>query len=284
MSEQSEHFADIKHKLLRSEDLPTIPALHQKILKLVKTDNYSVDEVGDLIERDHVLASKLLKLVNSPFYGLFGHIASVSRGIMLLGANVIHGFVMSATLFDAKDSSLLGLWDHSYCCSSVAGYIAKRLDMKSVEDTMTGALLHDLGKVLIRRQLPEETLEIEEASRSKRITTLEAEKKVLDMSHDEVGVWLADHWNLPGITMDIIGFHHKPSLCSKHPKETAIVHLSDIIVKGIGVTGSADSFVPELDEAGLNNLGLAEEDVLDIVDEVVYMVEDDEMFSNYLTQ
>lgn len=283
MSEQSEHFDEIKRKLLHSKELPTIPALHQKILKLVKSDDYSVDAVGELIERDQVLASTLLKLVNSPFYGLFGHVASVSRGIMLLGANVIHGFVMSATLFNSNDKSLLGLWDHSYCCSSVAGYIAKRLEIKSVEDTMTGALLHDLGKVLIRRQLPEETLEIEEASRSHRTTILAAEKKVIDISHDEVGVWLAGQWNLPGITKDIIGYHHRPALCSQHPKEAAIVHLSDIIIKGLGITGSADTFVPELDEAGLNNLGLSEEDVLDIVAEVVYRLEDDEMFSIYLT-
>jgi hypothetical protein len=60
--------------------------------------------------------------------------------------------------------------------------------------------------------------------------------------------------------------------------------LSDIIIKGIGVTGDTDSFVPELDEAGLNNLGISESDILDIVAEVVCMVEDDEMFSKYLTE
>lgn len=280
----SEQFEEIHNRLLRSKDLPTIPVVHRQILKLMADENYSVDTVGELIERDQVLASRLLKLVNSPFYGLYGHIPSVSRGIMLLGANLVKGCVMSATLFDTADKSLSGLWDHSYCCSTVAAYIAKRLGMKTVEEVMTGALLHDLGKILIRRQLPEEALLIEGASRSHKISTMNAEEMVIGTSHDVVGLWLAEQWNLPAIIRDMIGYHHRPGLCTRHPREAAIVHLSDIILKGIGITGSADIFIHELDEKGLNNLGISEEDVLDIVAEVIYKLEADEMLSKYLTQ
>jgi putative nucleotidyltransferase with HDIG domain len=258
--------------------------IHQKIVNILKKSNYSEADISDLIERDQVLASKLLKLVNSPFYGVFGRVSSIPRATMLLGAKLLNGFIMSATLFDSTDKSTVGLWDHSYCCSTVAGYIAKRLNIKTAEEVMTGALLHDLGKVLIRRQLPEETLAIEEAAKSNRITTLDAEKMVIGMSHDEVGIWLAEQWNLPKIIKDLIGYHHSPGLCSEHPKEAAIVHLSDIIIKGIGITGSSDSYVPALDDKALTSLALSEDDVMDIVTEVVCKVETDEMFLKYLPQ
>jgi len=276
--------SELFDRLLRSKDLPTIPVLHQQIVTLIKKDNYSENDVAGLLEKDQVMASKLLKLVNSPFYGVFGRVASVKRATMLLGANLLNGFVMSATLFNSNDKSVLGLWDHSYCCSTVAGYMAKRLGLKTAEEVMTGALLHDLGKVLIRRQLPEETLAIEEAAKSNRITTLDAEKMVIGISHAEVGIWLAEQWNLPKIISDLIGYHHSPSLCSGHLKEAAIVHISDIIVKGIGITSSADLFVPPLDEKALTILALSEEDLMDIVTEIVHKVETDEMFSKYLPQ
>jgi len=276
--------SELFDRLLRSKDLPTIPVIHQKIVNILKKSNYSEADISDLIERDQVLASKLLKLVNSPFYGVFGRVSSIPRATMLLGAKLLNGFIMSATLFDSTDKSTVGLWDHSYCCSTVAGYIAKRLNIKTAEEVMTGALLHDLGKVLIRRQLPEETLAIEEAAKSNRITTLDAEKMVIGMSHDEVGIWLAEQWNLPKIIKDLIGYHHSPGLCSEHPKEAAIVHLSDIIIKGIGITGSSDSYVPALDDKALTSLALSEDDVMDIVTEVVCKVETDEMFLKYLPQ
>lgn len=273
---------EIKQRLLNSKDLPTIPAIHTQVLKMIEDINYDVESVGNLIEKDQVLSSKLLKLVNSPFYGLYGNVASIKRAIILLGANLIRGLALSTALFDSADKSLPGLWDHSYCCSTVAGYLAKKLNVKSVEEVMTGALLHDLGKVLIRRQLPEEAAAIDEAIRSGRITMLEAEKMVIDISHDEAGVWLAEKWNLPAIIKNIIGYHHKPGSCAQNSKEAAIVHLSDIIIKGIGVTNSPDIFVPSLDQKGWDELKISEEDLLDIVTEVIDKIQADKMFSKYI--
>lgn len=272
----------IKQRLLNSKDLPTIPSIHNQVLKMIEDINYDVESVGNLIEKDQVLSSKLLKLVNSPFYGLYGNVASIKRAIILLGANLIRGLALSTALFDSADKSLPGLWDHSYCCSTVAGYLAKRLNAKSMEEIMTGALLHDLGKVLIRRQLPEEAVAIDETVKTKRVTMLEAEKTVIDISHDEAGVWLAEKWNLPRIIKDIIGYHHNPGSCPDHSKEAAIVHLSDLIIKGIGVTNPPDIFVPALDPKGWDELKISEEDLLDIVAEIIDKIQADKMFSKYI--
>lgn len=272
----------IKQKLLNSKDLPTIPAVHTQVLKMIEDINYDVESVGNLIEKDQVLSSKLLKLVNSPFYGLYGNVASIKRAIILLGANLIRGLALSTALFDSADKSLPGLWDHSYCCSTVAGYLAKKLNVKAQEEIMTGALLHDLGKVLIRRQLPKEAADIDAAVKTKSITMREAEQMVIDISHDEAGAWLAEKWNLPKIIKDIIAYHHKPGFCADHSKEAAIVHLSDIIIKGIGVTNSPDIYVPALDQKGWNRLEISEEDLLDIVAEIIDKIQADKMFSKYL--
>lgn len=279
---QANTHSSINNRLFNIKDLPTIPAIHSRILKIMEDINYSVDEVSKHIEKDQVLSSKVLKLVNSPFYGLYSDVATIRRAVILLGSNIIRGIILSTSLFDIADKNLPGLWDHSYCCSTVAGFLAKRFNLITIEEIMTGALLHDIGKVLIKRQLPEESKEIEVVAKNRGITILDAEREVINITHDDAGLWLAETWNLPTIIKDIIAYHHKPSICKGHKKETAIVHLSDIIVKGIGVSYCNDPFVPMLDEEGWNVLSLSESDLVDIIVEVIDIVQADNAFSKYI--
>lgn len=275
--------SSINSRLFNIKDLPTIPAIHSRILKLMEDINYSVNDVSKLIEKDQVLSSKVLKLINSPFYGIYSDVATIRRSVILLGSNLIRGIILSTSLFDIADRTLPGLWDHSYCCSTVAGFLAKRFNLITIEEIMTGTLLHDIGKVIIKKQLPEESKEIDRAVESNGITMFDAEKMVINITHDEVGLWLADTWNLPVIIKDLVAYHHKPGMCSGHSKETAIVHLSDIIVKGIGVSYSGDPFVPMLDEDGWNILALSENDLVDILVEVMDIVQADKAFSRYIS-
>ncbi|HEX8948268.1 MAG TPA: HDOD domain-containing protein, partial [Dissulfurispiraceae bacterium] len=175
----------IRERLLNVKDLPTIPAMHGRILKLIEDANYSIDEVSKLIERDQVLSTKVLKLVNSPFYGLYSEVAAVRRAVVLLGANLIRGIILSTALFDVADRELPGLWDHSYGCSTISAFLAKRMGLAAVEEIMTGALLHDIGKVLIKKQLPEEYAAIAGAVQSNGIAMIESEGVRLGITHDK---------------------------------------------------------------------------------------------------
>ncbi len=275
--------SDIKGRLFNIRELPTIPVLHNRILKLIDEGNYSLNDLSSLIERDQVLSGKVLKLVNSPFYGLYSKVASVGKAIVLIGSNPVRGIMLSTSLFDIADKKLPGLWDHSYGCSVVSGFIANRFNMKDIGEIMTAALLHDIGKVLIRKQLAEESAEIDKTVQSGGITMMDAEKRIIDVTHDAVGSWIAGQWNFPPIINDIIAYHHKPGLCSAYPKEAAIVHLSDIIVKGIGVSAPMDRLIPLFDEQGWKKLALPEDELMDILSEVVDIIETEPSFSQYLS-
>ncbi len=275
--------AHIKDRLLNIKDLPTIPAVHGRILKLIEDVNYSIEEVSRLIERDQVLSTKVLKLVNSPFYGLHSEVAAVRRAVVLLGGNLIRGVILSTALFGGMGEKLPGLWDHSYCCSMVAGFLARRFGLASVEEIMTGALLHDIGKILIKQQLKEAAVEIENVARSGGVLMIEAERQVIHITHDKVGLWLAEKWNLPDIIKNIIAYHHTPGRCGTHLKAAATVHFSDIIAKGIGVSYSDDPLAPALDEKGWASLGVDEGDIVDIVVEIVDLIQTDKMLSKYLS-
>ncbi|MBI5214108.1 MAG: HDOD domain-containing protein [Nitrospirae bacterium] len=274
---------NIKERLFSIRELPTIPAAHDSILKLIDEGNYSLDDLSGLIERDQVLSGKVLKHVNSPFYGLYSKVASVGKAIVLIGSSPIRGIILSTSLFNIADKELPGMWDHSYCCSLVSGFLANRFNMKDIGEIITAALLHDIGKVLIRKQLAEESAEIDKTAQSDGIPMIDAEKMIIDVTHDAVGSWLAGQWNFPSIIKDIIAYHHKPGLCRAYSKEAAIVHLSDIIVKGIGVAPPMDRFVPLFDEQGWKKLALPEDELTDILSEVIDIIEAESSFSQYLS-
>ena len=274
---------NIKERLFSIRELPTIPAAHDRILKLIDEGNYSLDDLSSLIERDQVLSGKVLRLVNSPFYGLYSKVASVGKAIVLIGSNPVRGIILSTPLFDIADKKLPGLWDHSYCCSVVSGFLANRFNMKDIGEIMTAALLHDIGKVLIRKQLAEESAEIDKTVQSEGMTALDAEKKVIDFTHDAVGSWIAGQWNFPSIINDIIAYHHKPGLCGAYPGEAAVVHLADFIVKGIGISASMDRLVPLFDDRGWEKLPLPEDELIDILSEVIDIIEAEPSFSQYLS-
>lgn len=272
----------IKERLFNVNDLPTIDAIHGRILKILEDVNYSVSDASALIEKDQVLSAKVLKLVNSPLYGFHGDVASIRRAVILLGANLIRGLVLSTSLFDAADKTLPGIWDHAYCCSTIAGFLAKRLNLIAIEEVMAGALLHDIGKIVILKQLPKEASDIYNVVQSKGVTMLEAEREVIGFTHDEVGLWLAERWNLPKIIKDIIAFHHMPGACAAHPKEASIVHLVNIIVKGVGVVSIKDPFVPRIDGHGWSRLLLSEDELVDIIVEIIDIIQADSLLSKYI--
>ena len=94
------------------QSLPTLPRVVEKLMTMVESPDVSPKDVGKLISSDQVLGARVLRLVNSPFYGFPGRISSISHAIILLGFNVIKGVVLSASVFDLMERTMVGLWEH----------------------------------------------------------------------------------------------------------------------------------------------------------------------------
>ncbi|HNU75506.1 MAG TPA: HDOD domain-containing protein, partial [Deltaproteobacteria bacterium] len=146
----------IKAITKRIQSLPTLPPVVKKLTTMVESPDVTAKDVGKLISSDQVLSAKVLKLVNSPFYGFPGRISSISHAIILLGFDVIKGVVLSASVFDVMEKSMEGLWEHSLGSAIISGTISRALGLKEPEEVSTAALLHDIGKVLVRVSLSED--------------------------------------------------------------------------------------------------------------------------------
>jgi putative nucleotidyltransferase with HDIG domain len=266
-------------KLLRSQieqidTLPTIPGILRKLLVVIENPKISLTEIGNFIQNDHVLTSRVLKMVNSPIYGFPGRISSVQQALILLGLNVVRGLLLGVSVFEVMQKSMVGLWEHSLGCAVTARIIAKKKNIPEPEEISVSALLHDIGKVVLILRFKDEYEKVVKEAESKNMLIMEAEKEIFGITHAESGAWVAKKWNFPVSLVEVIEYHHKPSLSKIVTVQTAIVHLSDILTRSVGFGFAGDNYVPAINPAAWELLELSEADLRGIIDEMDHTLQD----------
>jgi len=261
---------DIETLLARTDALPTLPAVVQKLCSIVEDERASSAEIGKLISTDQVLSARVLKIVNSAFYGFPGRISTVTHALVLLGFQVVRGLVLGAAVIDMMTDSMKGLWEHSLGCSIAAGLLGRRCSLPEPEEAQVAGLLHDLGKVVLSVKMPQQFQAVlQERDRSDG-SFWEAERRVLGgLTHCEIAERLARNWNLPLALREPIAFHHNPRASRLAPQHTAAVHVADALIRASGVGSGGDPFVPLIQPLGLKRLGLAMADLKPLVGELL---------------
>jgi len=260
--------AQFKKMLREIKNLPTLPGIVAKLGRMAEDPDTTTEQMGRVISKDHILASKLLKLVNSAFYGFPQRISSLNSAIILLGFNVIKSLIISASIFEVMEAQDVELWEHSLGCAVVCNVLARHLGVKDPEEISTAGLIHDIGKVAIKMELPKEYEMITELSLEKKISRLEAEREILGLDHAEVGSWLAKSWNLPNKLVEPIACHHDPQLAREEQMASAIVHFGNIMIRGLGYGHAGDIWVPPLNNKAWKLLDLAPIDIDPLLQEI----------------
>jgi putative nucleotidyltransferase with HDIG domain len=250
-----------------TRSLPTIPGIINKFSSLAEDRRVSVDEMASVVTSDQVLSAKVLKLVNSPFYGFSGRISTVSKALILLGVNVVKSLAISSSIFEIMEKNVVGLWEHSLGAAVAANIIAKRLNLPECEEISTAALLHDIGKVIIKIRLEKDYADIMALIKEKEISMIDAEKELLDIDHAEIGQFLGKSWLLPEKLIEPIACHHNMEKSIAQRAKTAVVHISDVLVKASGFGCSGDDFVPRIQPLAWEKLGLDKAMLKEIVKE-----------------
>ncbi len=256
-------------KALREvKNLPTLPGIIAKLTRMAENPDTTTEQMGKVISKDHILAAKLLKLVNSAFYGFPQKISSLNSAIILLGFNVIKSLIISSSIFELMESQDVELWEHSLGCAVVCSVLAKRLGVSDPEEVSTAGLIHDIGKVAIKMELRQEFETLKQMVHDRQIPMIEAEKELLGIDHAEVGGWLAKSWNLPAKLIEPIACHHNPLEAKDEQLSTSIIHFSDILIRGLGYGHGDDVWVPPLSKTAWQLLNLTQQDLDEILDEV----------------
>jgi putative nucleotidyltransferase with HDIG domain len=160
---------------------------------------------------------------------------------------------------------MIGLWEHSIGSAVVARIIAEKKGYKEPEELSVEGLLHDVGKVILMLQFPHDYQKALSEAEAHRRTIADAETDYFAANHATVGAWVAQKWSFPRYLTDVIEYHHKPHLAKHAPLQAAIVHLSDIILRGRGFGFAGDNNVPSVNPATWEYLQLTVEDIKEIL-------------------
>lgn len=259
---------EYKGRLLEIKNLPALPTTLQEVTRLMEMPGVSTEQIAKVISQDQALAAKVLRMVNSPIYGFPGRIASVQHALMLLGFNVVRGLIISTAVFDAMNTGMAGLWDHSLGCSLACSEIARVAKRKNPEEYAVAGLLHDIGKAVFALQIPEAKDAADKLVKQEDISFIEAEIRVLGVGHDRINRWLGEHWNLPLVIREGMIYHHAPLRAKFHPDVAAVVQLGDFFARVYNCGFSGDKGVNEIDPRGMKLLGLTQKTVENLLESV----------------
>jgi len=256
----------LRQLVSRLDRLPSIPALYVQIVEKVKDPEIGLDEIGDIVGRDMAMTAKILKLVNSAFFGLGRQISSPAEAVSYLGVETIKSLVLSIHAFSQFASAKLGafsidsLWIHSQQTAGLAKEIARMedADNKLLDDSFVAGLLHDTGKLILASNFPQQYDEVLRASQTGTAALLAAEQQSFGANHAEVGGYLLGLWGLPVPVVEAIALHHEPSKCPE-PAFSPLsgVHVANALVNGQSA-GEAAAVPEGLDMSYLAALGLGE--------------------------
>ncbi len=269
-SENIEVTREKNKRLLSSiRNLPAVPFIMVELSKMLDNPRTGASELGRLISKDQAMVAKILSVANSPLYGLPRRVSTIEFAIVILGFDHIKNIVIALSMMEAfkskedKNWNRRTFWLHSLITASAAKRIADDLGYRKSGEAFTCGLLHDLGISVIQRYFYEGFKEIISLVNEQQNKYTNAEKNVLGISHQEIGQFLIEKWNLPISLGDAILFHHNPSEAENEREMAAIIHLADYMTQRfvIGELGWDENY--ELDMGIIDILNLGDQNYLE---------------------
>jgi HD-like signal output (HDOD) protein len=219
--------------------IATLPEVTMKIIALVEDPDSTAQDLNKVISNDPALGARILKVVNSAFYGLPGQIGSINRAIVLLGLNAVKNIAIAASLaklfrggriapnFDARD-----LWTHSVASATGTRLLADKAGLGLPDEAFLAGLIHNIGILVeIQARRPKFVETLEKLDKNPALTLRQAELETLGAHHEQFGQALCKVWKFPQSFAYVTGFHHRPmELPEKSRTLTGIVHLADVMV------------------------------------------------------
>ncbi len=243
-TEPNQRIGEIIRHLDQDRELPTLSPVVEKILRLIGDEKISIKELAGVIEKDVSLSLKMLKVVNSAYYGFTRKISTLSQAMVILGLSAVKNLALSMSIMEifSKGTALSGeesnfkvFWERSLFSAVTAKKLAKQIKYQDEEEAFVAALLQDIGVLVFIKYYPEEYAELLARAKKQALDIVTLEEKQFGINHALLGEFFANKWQLPRtLTMSILR-HHEPEGIARGgrleeiQKLTHMVHLSYLI-------------------------------------------------------
>jgi len=256
-------------------DIPTLPTSVLRVMQMIEDPFCSASDLAKVVQSDPAMAVKILKLANSSYYGFRQNISNVPQAVTLLGFATLKNTLLAAAVFDMFRVSSTGfdlpaLWKHSIATATGAKLLAKRVRYPQTEKAFTAGLLHDVGKIIIARFLPQALTEVVELVQMEHLTICDAEQRVLGLSHPALGAWVLGRWGLPAPLIEAVEFHHCPTRSQGTFDLAGIVYLANILAHRAGIGSGGDALMREIDPLLLEYFDLKQDALTDLQEALLF--------------
>ena len=275
----------IKLALSKIGDIATLPEVTAKIISVVDDPKSTARDLHRVIKNDPALATKILKVVNSAFYGLPGQVSEIDRAIVLLGRSAVKNIAISASIsrlftserisdrFSARD-----IWKHCLAVAVAPRQLCAVVGKRAfAEEAFLAGLIHDLGLLVERQAFPDQLKEVIRLAGETDRLFPELEAEIIGADHQAIGAALAAKWKFPRGLQTVLGYHHRiMNLAADNRLPATIVYIADVLVchERIGFYLTGDH--QPLDDTILESIGLSESDFTTVQQELAAQVEEAE--------
>ena len=255
------------------KDLPAVPGVVIKLQSLTKRDDVGSHEVAQVLEKDTAIVARVLKLVNSPFYGISQRISSIEEAVAILGFNAIHQLAVSTAVFHTlspNDSTLnvSDFWLHSFGVGTIAKLLCRGQSKDTQNEALMGGLLHDVGRLVFAGADAERFNAF--YFEREAVTDIEDEVEFFGLDHQRVGEMLAEKWNFPESIKQMIGKHHCPDEADQNYSFlVAAVSMANLLCHTMSVGFSASSYATDFSCEAWKKLDLKANDLEVILNKAI---------------
>jgi HD-like signal output (HDOD) protein len=246
----------LRRQIESIKQLPTLPQVMARVMEVITDPKSSASDLGREIAKDQSLTAKILRMVNSAFYGFYRRIDGVADAVAILGYNEVRILTLTISVFDSFGPSRTGwdrpgFWQHALATAIGTEMLAQGSQSLTKEAYVAG-LLHDIGKVAFDKLLGSEWIRLLRKAEAEGRALDQMEQEEFGACHATAGGWLAEQWHLPERISQAITLHHNLDEMQREHALTPLVHLANIVVKqeGIGYSGNPQGKEVDLQELG----------------------------------
>jgi HD-like signal output (HDOD) protein len=254
---------EIRHVIKGIKRISSFSTVFARIDDLLNDPKSCAYDFGKVISKDQALTARLLKLVNSAFYGFPRKIETVSRAVTIIGFKRLKGLILATSVLnmfrdlgDNVSFTMEDFWKHNLACGIASRVLATYKREKDPETYFVAGLLHDIGRLVLLEGYPEKYSDVLIIVREENVLICEAEMDVFGFTHEAVGKELISFWKLPAFVEDAAGFHHNPKGGQNSSSYVDVVHLANILVNAASIGSSGEKFVPPLNPDAWERIGL----------------------------
>lgn len=263
-------------KILQTvKDLPPMPQVILKAQEIMADSNSDVNKIARLIETEPSIATKVLKLSNSAYYGLSGKVTSIKHASVILGYKNLRQIISIASFSTFLGKRLPGygfesddFWKHCLAVALASKTIAEKKKANLENEAHAAGLIHDVGKVVLEPYVLKNKEKFDTFLENENETFVNAEKQIFGLDHAEFASEICKRWNIPQTITFSIKYHHSPSL-SKGDYLSHILHVADYIAIKCGIGYDSDDVLYQLEDGTMDYLGIRTEEISDIMSVVI---------------